>query len=81
MRTASHLAHEPLLLHLAAEVAKSLLELPGILYDDSHSPVRIPVKGAVLLLMRAKFELEPNLRSVLWVTPTQALPAPGAERG
>ena len=37
MRTASHLAHEPLLLHLAAELPKRLLELLGILDDYSHS--------------------------------------------
>ncbi len=43
MRAPAHLAHEPLLLHLAAEVPKSLLELSGILYDDAHSPTRIPV--------------------------------------
>jgi hypothetical protein len=45
VRTASHLAHEPLLLHLAAELPKRLLELLGILDDYSHSPKRIPVKG------------------------------------
>ena len=37
VRTASHLAHEPLLLHLAAELPKRLLELLGILDDYSHS--------------------------------------------
>ena len=45
VRTAPHLAHEPLLLHLAAELPKRLLELLGILDDYSHSPKRIPVKG------------------------------------
>jgi hypothetical protein len=45
VRTASHLAHEPLLLHLTAELPKRLLELLGILDDYSHSLKRIPVKG------------------------------------
>jgi hypothetical protein len=45
VRTASHLAHEPLLLHLAAELPKRLLELLGILDDYSHNPQRIPVGG------------------------------------
>jgi hypothetical protein len=43
VRTASHLAHEPLLLHLAAEFPKRLLELLGILDDYSHNPTRIPI--------------------------------------
>ena len=43
VRTASHLAHEPLLLHLAAELPKRLLELLGILDDYAHNPERIPV--------------------------------------
>ncbi len=33
----AHLAHEPLLLDLAAELPKRLLELFGILDDDSHN--------------------------------------------
>jgi hypothetical protein len=41
VRTAPHLAHEPLLLHLAAELPKGLLELLRVLYDDSHNPTRI----------------------------------------
>jgi hypothetical protein len=41
VRSATHLAHEPLLLHLAAEVPESLLELGGILYDDTHNSARI----------------------------------------
>ncbi len=45
VRTASHLAHEPLLLHLAAELPKRLLELLGILDDYAHNPQRIPVGG------------------------------------
>jgi hypothetical protein len=45
VRTASHLAHEPLLLHLAAEFPKGLLELLGILDDYSHNPTRIPIEG------------------------------------
>ena len=45
MRTAPHLAHEPLLLHLAAELPKRLLELLGILDDYAHNPERIPVGG------------------------------------
>src|SRR5258708_6249876 len=45
VRAASHLAHEPLLLHLAAEFPKRLLELLGILDDYAHNPERIPVGG------------------------------------
>ena len=41
VRTSPHLAHEPLLLHFAAELPKSLLELLRILDDYSHNPVRI----------------------------------------
>ena len=41
VRTASHLTHEALLLHLAAELAQSLFELLGILDDYSHNPSRI----------------------------------------
>jgi hypothetical protein len=51
VRSTAHFAHEPLLLHLAAEVPKGLLELPGILYYDSHDPVRIPVSRSSLLLL------------------------------
>src|ERR1700686_2854115 len=43
VRTASHLAHEALLLHLATELPKRLLELLGILDDNAHNPERIPV--------------------------------------
>src|ERR1700693_2072009 len=42
VRAPSHLAHEPLLLHLAAELPKRLLELLGILDDYAHNPERIP---------------------------------------
>ena len=45
VRTAPHLAHEPLLLHLAAEFPKGLLELLGVLDDYSHNPTRIPIRG------------------------------------
>src|SRR2546428_13973442 len=41
VRTPSHLAHEPLLLHLAPELAQRLLELLGILDDYPHNPTRI----------------------------------------
>src|SRR5439155_17946723 len=41
VRTASHLAHESLLLHLAAELAQRLFELLGVLDDYSHNPSRI----------------------------------------
>src|SRR5437660_2585974 len=41
VRTASHLAHESLFLHLAAELAQRLLELFGVLDDNSHDPTRI----------------------------------------
>jgi hypothetical protein len=50
VRTASHLAHEPLLLHLAAEFPKRLFELLGVLDDYSHNPKRIPIKGERCLL-------------------------------
>jgi hypothetical protein len=43
VRAPSHLAHEPLLLHLAAELPKRLFELLGILDDYAHNPERIPV--------------------------------------
>jgi hypothetical protein len=36
VRSPAHLTHEPLLLHLAPELAESLLELLGILDDYSH---------------------------------------------
>ena len=49
VRTASHLAHEPLLLHLAAELPKSLFELLRILDDYSHNRTRIPIVKAALL--------------------------------
>jgi hypothetical protein len=45
VRAASHLAHEPLLLHLAAELPKRLLELLGVFDDYSHDLERIPVDG------------------------------------
>jgi len=45
VRTAPHLAHEPLLLHLAAEFPQSLLELLGVFDDYSHNPTRIPIRG------------------------------------
>jgi hypothetical protein len=36
---APHLAHEPLLLHLATELAQRLLELLRILYDDLQTVI------------------------------------------
>ena len=42
VRTPAHLAHEPLLLHLATELPESLLELLRILDYDSHNRTRIP---------------------------------------
>ena len=45
VRAAPHLAYEPLLLHLSAELPKRLLELLGILDDYAHNPERIPVGG------------------------------------
>ena len=45
VRTPPHLAHEPLLLHLAAELPEGLLELLRILDYDSHDRVRIPNRG------------------------------------
>ena len=41
VRAPSHLAHESLFLHLAAELAQSLLELLRILDDYSHNLSRI----------------------------------------
>jgi hypothetical protein len=41
VRAPSHLAHESLFLHLAAELAQRLLELLGVLDDYSHNPRRI----------------------------------------
>ena len=41
VRAPSHLAHESLFLHLAAELAQRLLELFGILDDYSHNLSRI----------------------------------------
>jgi len=41
VRAPSHLTHESLFLHLAAELAQSLLELLRILDDYSHNPSRI----------------------------------------
>src|SRR5258708_19449607 len=38
VRAPSPLAHEPLLLHLAAELPKRLLELLRILYHYAHNP-------------------------------------------
>jgi len=46
VRTAAHLAHEPLLLHLAPELPESLFELLRILDHDSHSRKRIPDGGS-----------------------------------
>jgi hypothetical protein len=45
VRTAAHLTDEALLLHLAPELPKGLLELLGILYDNSHNPTRIQGDG------------------------------------
>jgi len=45
VRTAPHLAHEPLLLHLAAEFPQGLLELLRVFDDYSHNPTRIPIRG------------------------------------
>jgi hypothetical protein len=39
MRPAAHLAHEPLLLHLAPELAQRLLEFLRILYDDLQTVI------------------------------------------
>ena len=49
VRTASHLAHEALLLDLAAELAQRLLELLGILDDYPHNPTRIQAAKRGLL--------------------------------
>jgi len=49
VRTASHLAHETLLLDLAPELAQGLLELLGVLDDYSHNPTRIQAELSGLL--------------------------------
>jgi len=49
VRTASHLAHETLLLDLAPELAESLLELLGVFDDYSHNPTRIQAELSGLL--------------------------------
>jgi hypothetical protein len=41
VRTPSHLAHEPLLLHFPTELPKGLLELLGVLDNYPHNPPRI----------------------------------------
>jgi hypothetical protein len=41
VRAPSHLAHESLFLHFAAELAERLFELLGVLDDYSHNPTRI----------------------------------------
>jgi hypothetical protein len=41
VRTASHLANEPLLLHLSTELPKGLFELLGIFDDYPHNLERI----------------------------------------
>ena len=50
MGSPAHLAHEPLLLNLAAELPKRLLELLGILDYDSHNR-----KGYLLKLYQRRF--------------------------
>ena len=52
MGSPAHLAHEPLLLNLAAELPKRLLELLGILDYDSHNR-----KGYLLQLHEHRFRL------------------------
>jgi hypothetical protein len=52
MGSPAHLAHEPLLLDLAAELPKRLLELLGILDDDSHNQ-----KGYLLKLSERGFRV------------------------
>ena len=42
VRSPAHLAHEPLLLHLAPELAQRLLELLGILYNYPQDRQSIP---------------------------------------
>jgi len=53
----AHLAHEPLLLNLAAELPKRLLELLGILDYDSHNR-----KGYLLQLHEHRFRLGEAVR-------------------
>ncbi len=48
MGSTAHLAHEPLLLDLAAELPKRLLELLGILDYDSHNRKGYLMPGRVL---------------------------------
>src|SRR5713101_1166286 len=61
VRTPAHLAHEPLLLHLAAELPESLLELLRILDYDSHNRTRIPATAA-----RAPVRAHPGSRHAAW---------------
>jgi hypothetical protein len=49
VRAPSHLAHESLFLHLAAELAQRLLELLRILDDYSHNSTRIQAAQRGLL--------------------------------
>jgi len=53
----THLAHEPLLLNLATELPKRLLELLGILDYDSHNR-----KGYLLKLHERRFRLGEAVR-------------------
>src|ERR1700693_651112 len=62
VRAPSHLAHEPLLLHLAAELPKRLLELFGILDDYAHNPERIPVGGRRCSVNRLPGSAPPTTR-------------------
>ena len=57
MSSPAHLAHEPLLLNLAAELPKRLLELLGILDYDSHNR-----KGYLLQLDERRFWLGEAVR-------------------
>ncbi len=57
MSSPAHLAHEPLLLDLAAELPKRLLELLGILDYDSHNR-----KGYLLKLHERGFTLGEAVR-------------------
>ncbi len=71
MRAASHLAHEPLLLHLATELAKGLLELFGILDDYSHNRKGYRLEVVAVLLTPANRYSSTSGRTALPIAMTR----------
>ena len=92
MRAPPHLAHETLLLHLAAELPESLLELLGVLDYDSHNPTRIrgrrrtmsysstSGRTARMTAMVAKPSAKIPITARLWVASTGASGVANAAR-